>query len=55
MIFRAEKTAVLNIGLQSGDEVKKATVYTGMVTDTSQAEVFGTVSVFSDLPGIGSA
>jgi hypothetical protein len=55
VVFRAERSAFVHIGLQPGDEVASATLYEGRVTDTSGAQSFGVVKVYSELGARGSS
>jgi len=54
IVFRADKNAVLDIGLVAGDEVQKALVYSGRVTDASHPRPFGVVTLFSEEGATGS-
>ena len=54
IVFRADKNAVLNIGLVAGDDVKQATIYPGHVTDTSDPRPLGVVTLFSEEGATGS-
>ena len=55
LVFRAESSASLHIGLQSGDEVTSAMLYQGTVTDTSGGQSYGVVTVYSELGASGSS
>ncbi|GAK49546.1 hypothetical protein U14_00769 [Candidatus Moduliflexus flocculans] len=52
--FRAEKNAVLHIGLSAGDDAQSATVYRGRVTNASVSRSFGVVTVFSEEGATGT-
>ncbi len=54
IVFHAPESARLLIGLQSGDEVLEATVYHGTILDTSNADVQGTVTLYSELGASGA-
>ncbi len=54
IVFRAEKNALLTIGLTTGGEVLSATVFPGRITDTSNPRPFGVVTVFSEFGATGS-
>jgi hypothetical protein len=54
IVFQADKNAVLHIGLSTGDDVQKATIYPGRITNTSNPRSFGIVTVFSEDGATGS-
>ena len=54
MVFRAERSARLMIGLHEGDDVLEAMLYTGNVLDTSNPVADGPVIRFSELGASGS-
>lgn len=54
MVFRAERSARLMIGLHEGDDVLEAMLYTGNVLDTSNSVADGPVIRFSELGASGS-
>jgi hypothetical protein len=55
LVFRAENSANLYIGMEPGDEVTSAMLYEGSVTDTSGGQSFGVVTVYSELGASGSS
>lgn len=49
LVFRAERSAQLFIGLHTGDEVREAMLYTGTIRDTSNPVINGPITLYSEL------
>ena len=54
LVFRATQTDKLLIGLQPGDTVHEALVYSGTVTDTSNPKHQGGITIFSEFGATGA-